>query len=161
MKMTFLLAAALAVTACGGKILDEGPPGSAPASSATVTAPPPEPPPALPPTQPSPPPPVASAAHVFEGTVIDVCNVTCTTRLACGAGGALASCIDGCISEMTLPPCAAQGEAFWRCDAYGKREPGLNEPVGCGGLDPACEESYCALRACLGESLPEHCAGRR
>lgn len=157
MKIALLLAPVLVATACGGKVLDEGPPGSVPATSATVPAPPPAPVP----TQTIAPPSAATGAHVFDGAILEACTVTCTTRLACGAGGALAGCVDGCISEATMPPCAVQGEAFWRCDAYGKREPGKFEPVACGGLDPVCEESYCALRACLGDSIPDLCAGRR
>jgi hypothetical protein len=160
-ERNFIIGMLLTTVACGGKVMDDAPgtsPGDpgAPAPSATPSATPSAipsaPVPPAPATAPS-----AGSDHSFGGSIVEACSLTCTDRGACGAGGMLSDCIDRCIEETTVSACASTAEAFWRCDAHGRKERQPEDPLKCGGLAPTCEPLYCALIRCQGGSVPRSC----
>jgi hypothetical protein len=146
------LALGLALTACGGKILDEGRSGAAGAAGAASAAPSggfgddttrssddQEPVPVLLPglQQPD-----------GKSSVADACATICERNGKCGAWQS--DCYERCTDDLrSSSSCAGEASAYLHCYA--------DNLESCTQVPPVCEPAYCAFRRCEGKSGPSYC----
>lgn len=156
-----VLALALAVGACGGKILEEAGAGSSGSSgrgssgtssggstsgSSGFGGVDPEPPSQQEPPARSDPDPAPSG----KSSVADACETICHRNGQCGAWQS--DCKEHCESEISsAAACSPQAKAYIHCYADNL------EADSCSALPPVCEDAYCAYTRCAGKVVPKYC----
>jgi hypothetical protein len=131
-----LVALALALAACGGKI--------APDPIPDVGSVAPEPAPGSQASERSQPPEGVPSALSVEA----VCAAICDRDGRCGADNG--TCRERCSAKLTIGTCAPSADAYLQCWV-------VNLQPGCGELPPACEDAYCTYTSCAGIVAPPYC----
>jgi hypothetical protein len=149
----FVGVAAVALMACGGKILDDS--SHRPRGDGSIVFA--ETPPAASQQQASPSPSLSAdlpPAPVPPGRagVADACAAVCKRNAQCGAWQV--DCEATCAEDIGgSSACAGEGNAYVHCYAD-------NLVEGCAALPPVCELAYCAYTRCAGKVVPSYCQPR-